>query len=219
MKWKVILTAIVILAIVGFFVVTQTGTQFVSQLGLGSLTSFLVKQAPANSFPFALKTQREAFFGQQYKVVNASLDTTGIYQYIHIGNIYLESKEGKRISIVVKNFSGNFEITAGGSIVAKGTAIYAEIGELAASPEKNLNIEIEIIPSTFVLNSLQQNSMNFVGISGTLQRGTNATDTVNLANSKLTINYFAGSLSQQVNGTTTLLGSASSIKGDNFSFD
>jgi hypothetical protein len=219
MKWKAVLAVVVILAIAGFFVFTEFGNQFTSQLGLGSLTAFFVKQRPANVFAFNLTTRREAFFGQQYKVVNISLDATGIYQYIHVGNIYLESKEGKRITIAVRNFVGNFEITSGGSITLKGTATFAEIGELAVSPEKSLNVEVEIIPSTFVLASLQQNSINFASIVGTLQRGTaNNLDSIFLANGKLTINYFAGTLSQQEDGTTTLLGSASSIKGDNFSF-
>jgi hypothetical protein len=219
MNWKVILAVVVILALAGFFVFTEFGNQFTSQLGLGSLTAFFVKQTPANVFAFNLTTRREAFFGQQYKVVNISLDATGIYQYIHVGNIYFESKEGKRITIAVRNFVGNFEITSGGSITLKGTATSAEIGDLAASPEKSLNVEMEIIPSTFVVASLQQNSINFAAIIGTLQRGTvNNLDTVNLVNNKLTINYFAGMLSQQEDGTTTLLGSASSIKGDTFSF-
>lgn len=218
-KWKIILAAVLILAIAGFFVLTQMGTQFTSQLGIGSLTAFLVNQKPASTFPFSLTTHNEAFFGQQYKVVNASLDTTGIYQYIHVGNIYLESKAGKRIAVVFRNFVGSFEVSAGGSIIVKGTTTYAEIGDLAASPEKNVNVEMEILPSTFVLSSLQQNSISFAGITGTLQRGSgNNLDTISLVNSKLAINYFAGSLSQQADGTTTLLGSASSVKGDNFSF-
>ena len=196
----------------------QFGSQFTSQLGLGSLTGFLTNQKSATSFTFTLTTQKESFFGQQYKLTNSSLDTTGIYQYLHIGNIYLESKQGKRITIALRNFNGNFEVSAGGSIILKGTATYAEIGDLAASPEKSLSVEMEILPTTYVLSSIQQNAINFAGISGTLERGSVNPDTVNLANSKLTINYFAGSLSQKEDGTTVLLGTASSIKGDNFSF-
>jgi len=218
-KWKIVLAVVLILAIVGFLFLTGIGSQLTSKLGLGSLTAFFVQQKPTNTFPFTLTTQKEAFYGQNYNVVNSSLDITGIYQSIHVGTIYLESKGGKRITVAIRNLNGNFEYGSAGSIIIKGTTTYAEIGEIAASPEKNVNIEMEIIPSTFILSSLQQNSINFAGIAGTLQRGSGDNlDTVNLANSKLTINYFAGSLSQQIDGTVILLGSASSVKGDNFSF-
>jgi hypothetical protein len=218
-NWKLILAVVLIIAIGGFLFFTGIGSQFVSQLGIGSLTAFFVKQAPTSTFSFTLNAQKEAFYGQQYKLTNSSLEISGIYQYIHVGTIYLESKEGKTITVVVKNLSGTFEYGTAGSIIVKGTTTYAEIGGIAASPEKTINIEMEIIPSDFVLASLSQNPISFGGISGSLQRmNGNNLDTVNLVNNKLTINYFSGSLSMKTDGSTVLEGSASSIKGDNFSF-
>lgn len=219
MKWKVVLAAVLILAIVGFFFFSGIGSQYTSQFGIGSLTGFLINQRPATAFQFSLSAPRESFFGQDYKLTNASLDADGLYQYINAGNLNLESKAGKNITIALRNFNGDFQISAGGGIVLKGTATYAEFGDISASPDKTLNIQMELLPTTYTLTSLQANAINFAGITGTLQRGTpDNPDQVNLSNSKLTINYFAGSLTQQNDGTTVLLGSASSIKGDNFSF-
>jgi len=219
MNWKAVLAVVIILAIVGFFFVTQIGTQFTSQLGLGSLTSFLVKQKPSSVFAFSLTAQKDAFIGQDYKVTNASLDITGIYSFISAGNLNLESTQGKRISISVRDFNGDFQISAGGSVILKGTASSADIGDLSASSGNSINIQLEILPSSYTFSSFQQNSINFASISGSIQRGVgDSTDVVNLSNSKLTIEYFTGSLSMQDDGTTTLLGSASSIKGDTFSF-
>lgn len=219
MNWKAVLAVVIVLAIVGFLFVTQMGIDITSKLGLGSLTSFFVKQTPSTTFSFTMTTNRQSFFGQDYKVVNASIDTTGIYSYLQAGNLYLENKEGKKITVALRNFNGDFQITAGGSIALKGTATYAEFGQIAASADKTINIQLEIIPSTYTLSSLQQNSISFDSISGTLQRGAPGNpDTVNFSNSKLSISYFTGALSQGADGTTILQGTASSIKGDTFSF-
>lgn len=152
-------------------------------------------------------------------MVNGSLDATGIYQYIRAGNLNLESKQGKQITVALRNYNGNFQISVGGSIILQGTATYAEFGEISASPDKTVDVQMEIIPTTYTFSSLQLNAINFAGITGTLQRGAgDSADKINLANSNITINYFVGSLSQQSDGTTVLQGSASSIKGNNFSF-
>lgn len=221
-KWKAILAVVLVLAILGFVFFTGFLNQYFPQLGqlnLGSLTGFIVNQKPATSFPFSLTAANTAFFGQQYKVVNGSLDTTGVYQYINAGNLNLESKQGKRITIALRNFNGDFQISAGGSIILKGTATYAEFGDIAASPDKTIAVQMEIIPTTYSLTSLQLNTVTFSGITGTLQRGSSDNpDTINLSNNVMTISYFVGGLSQQEDGTTVLQGIASSIKGDNFSF-
>lgn len=224
MKWKALLSVIIILAIAGFFFFTGIGSQYTAQiikytgdLGLGSLTGFLTNQKPSTSFPFTLTAQNAAFFSQDYTVTNGSISASGLYQYINAGNLNLESTSGKEITVSLQNYNGDFQISADGSIILKGTATNVQIGDLSASSSK-INLQIEILPSTYSLSSFQDNTMNFAGITGTLQRTTSdKTDTVNLSNNNVTVKYFSGSISQQ-QGTTTLQGTAYSIKGDNFSF-
>jgi len=224
MKWKALFAVVLILGIAGFFFFTSLGSQYLAQisqytgdLGLGSLTGFLTNQKPATSFPFILTAQNAAFFAQDYKVTNGTISASGLYQYINAGNLNLESTSGKEITISLQNYNGDFQISAGGSIILKGTATNVLIGDLSASSNK-ISIQMEILPSTYSLSSFQQNTINFVRITGTLQRTTSDNpDTINLSNNNVTIKYFSGSISQG-NGTTTLQGTASSIKGDNFSF-
>lgn len=224
MKWKTLLAAVLIIGIAGFFFFTDIGSQYTAQIvqytgqiDLGSLTGYLVSQKPTGSFPFSMTTQVSSFAGQNYKVTNASISIDGIYQYINAGSLNLESTSGNQITVSLQNYNGNFQISAGGSIILKGTATNVMIGDLSASSNK-INVQMEVLPSTFSLSSFQQNAIKFFGITGTIERtSSNNPDTVNLAGSNVTINYFSGNLSLQ-QGTATLDGTASSIKGDNFSF-
>lgn len=219
MNWKAILAVVLVLAIIGFIFFSGIGNKYLPQLGLGSLVSLFPQQRPSSTFAFSLATTSTAFIGQDYKLVNASFDASGLYQSITAGSLYLTSKQGNEITISLRNFNGDFQISAGGGVTLKGTATYAEFGDIAASADKTISIQLVMIPSNYTLSSLQENVMSFSGIDGSVQRGSGSnTDIVNLYNSSLTINYFAGSLMQQYNRTMILSGTAFSIKGDTFSF-
>lgn len=218
MNWKAILAVVLVLAIIGFIFFSGIGSKYIPQLGLGSLVSLFPQQKPSSIFAFSLVTTSTAFIGQDYKLVNASFDATGLYQSITAGSLYLTSKQGNEITISLRNFNGDFQISTGG-VTLKGTATYAEFGDIAASADKTISIQLAMIPSNYTLSSLQENTMNFSGIGGSVQRGNGSNvDVVNLYNSSLTINYFAGSLTKQSDGTAILSGTASSVKGDTFSF-
>jgi len=226
MNWKAVLAVVLVIAIIGFFFISGLAAQLfpqlspiASSLNFGGLTGFLVSQRPSNSFPFSLSAGQQYFYGEDFKLTNSSISVAGIYQYITAGDFNVQSSSGNSIEINLYNFNGDFQLTSSGSVMLTGTATYAKFGDIVATPEKNVNLQMEITPSNFTVTSMQLNKINFNLVTGTLQRTSSTNpDVINLLNSNMTVNYFIGGMTEQ-GGTVTLSGVASSIQGSDFTLD
>jgi len=221
MKWKVVLAVLLLLGVLGLFFISDFGKQYLGTFGegLGGLTGYVFKPKQAGqSFDITLTTTKDAFFTQKYTLSGSSLEVTGTYSSISIGSEVFESKNGKSITLVIRGITGSAEFTNGGSILLSGTSTYVEIGDIIATNNKAMKINIEIIPTTATLSGFNQSSIKFASITGQLDLyGGDNPRSATLSNSKLDIENFAGSLNIGDTGAV-LTGSALTAKGDNFSF-
>jgi len=230
MKWKAVLAVLLVLGIFGLFLTTDYGRGmfgnfftgiFSGNFGdlTGSLTGIFQPKPTGSGFEVVVTTTKDAFSGQKYKVSGATVATDGIYNFLKVGDQVYESKSGKRLAITVKGFSGDVEFTAAGSMTITGTGNYFVLGDLISSSDKQMSVQIEIVPNTVEVDNFGQRSLHFASISGRLDRYVGEKyDSVTLSNSRLDIGYFNGTLSFSDDGTVKLSGIAFSAKGDTFSF-
>jgi len=221
MRWKSVLAVLLLLAILGVFFISDLGRPFLGSWGegLGGLTGFVFKSKPSGEgFELVITTQPETFYLQKYKVSGTTVYVDGIYSFLRVGDQVFESKSGKSIVLNVKSFDGDIEFTTGGSIILAGSSPYVELGDLISSNERGTKVEIEIIPSTAIISDFGQSSLRFASISGRLDRYVGeAYDSITLTGGKLNIDNFFGVLKFE-DSKATLTGTATSAKGDNFSF-
>lgn len=237
--WKTIIAALLVLGIFGFFLTTSFGQSLFGSFlgsifgslginvgnlgsglgGLNGLTGFISQPKPSGpGFQMTLAASQENFYGQSYQVTNASVDVSGIYNYLDVGSQSFNSKSGQQLQLVIQGFSGSIQFTNSSTIVLSGSSSYMEIGDLVSSSNSPVKIQAEILPGSVTVDGLNQNSIHFDSVTGSLSRyNGNATDNVALTGGKLDISFFDGSLSL-ANGIVTLSGIADSAKGANFSF-
>lgn len=237
--WKTIIAALLVLGIFGFFLTTSFGQSLFGNIfsgifgslginvgnlgsglgGLNGLTGFITQPKPSGpGFQMSLAVSQQDFYGQTYQVSGASIDVSGLYNYLDVGSQSFTSKSGQTLELTIQDFSGSIQFTNSSTIVISGTSSNFAVGDLASSSSSPVKIQAEILPGNMTVSGLSQNSIHFDAISGTLSRNEgNATDNVSLTGGKLDISFFDGSLSL-ASGGITLSGIADSAKGDNFSF-
>lgn len=221
MRWKALLTIIIVLMIASLMIMTETGrkyTQFLREK-VGAVISLVSKfgQPVGDGFEFILNTNMDAFVGQSYEVVNSSLAMSGVYNYIKIGNQLIELKEGKRVELFVDNMKGNFEITKAGSIKIAVDSNYVEIDDLKFLGQTR--IEAEVIPDEFTLSDLTQNKITLSSVTGSIKRFYDGNEgQESLDGIKMEINRLSEGQLKLSNDKVTLEGSVVSIVTNKFTW-
>lgn len=222
MRWKALLAAIIILGIVGFLLITETGQKYLQFLreGVGNFVSIILKRAQPSGkvFEILLKTNKEAFYGQSYNLDKSDFSISGFYSSIKIGDLEITKKAEKGVSVSIKGVDGLFEYTSEGSIKFSGDSTYIEIDDDIYSSAKPFGLELEIVPLEVSLTNLVQGKITLSSVTGEIKRFYDEkVDSVSLVNSNLEINNFEGEL-KLIEGEISLEGMAGSAMGDKFTF-
>jgi hypothetical protein len=217
--WKIWLTLILILGIVGLLLYTDAGKK---TLSLFKIPQF-IKATPTPTgaqFSITLNSNTEAFYSQMYAVTNSTFVANGICrQFIELNDLVLQ-KGGTRCSIILGSLSGKVEYTNAGSVVASGESSSIVLDDSAYSSSKPIKVDLEVIPFTSVVDSLYKQKISLPSVSGTITRfkeDGSIKSVVYLSNNSLEISNFAGSLKLE-NETAILSGIANSVKGTDFSW-
>jgi len=217
--WKIWLTLILILGIVGLLMYTDAGKK---TLSLFKLPQF-IKTAPKTTgtqFSIDLSSNKEAFYSQIYTVANSTFTADGIcMQFIQINDLVLQKGE-TRCSITLNGFSGTVEYTNAGSIAVSGESGIVVLDDFAYSSSKPIKIDLEVIPFTSMADSLYKQKFSFASVYGNITRfkeDGSVKSVVYLNNNSLEISNFAGSLKLE-NETAILSGMTNSVKGTDFSW-
>ncbi len=217
--WKIWLTLILILGIVGLLLYTDAGKK---TLSLFKIPQFIkTNPTPTGAqFSITLNSNKEAFYSQMYTVTNSTFVANGICrQFIEINDLVLQ-KGATRCSVILGGFSGKVEYTNAGSVVASGESSSIVLDDSAYSSSKPIKVDLEVIPFTSVVDSLYKQKISLPSVSGTITRfkeDGSIKSVVYLSNNSLEISNFAGSLKLE-NETVILTGITNSVKGTDFSW-
>lgn len=225
-RWKALLAVVVIVAIVGLLYTSDTGKDYVDLLTntLGNFVANfpLVGMQPGSEFFMELTTMKESFFGQSYKVENATLRVSGICQgTMVIGDIVM-SREEKDCFIQIENLQGQFEYSAGGVVRADGKANFVTVDGYSYVPaERELSVKVEVIPvEELLLTGLSQRNIALDSVTGGIERRDeegNIKSTEELKNEKMTIINFVGQLELEEE-SIILSGLTGAVRGQTFSW-
>ncbi|MBI5871895.1 hypothetical protein HZB88_02315 [archaeon] len=217
--WKIWLTLVLVVGILGLFLYTDTGKKTLNLFKLGQFTKTTATPTGAQ-FSISLNSNIDAFYSQLYKVTNSSFAANGICrQSIKLNELVLQ-KEATRCDAILSGFSGTFDYTKAGSIVLSGESSVIFIDDSTYSSSKPIQVELEVIPFKFTLEGLSQQKISLPSVSGDVDRlkeDGSVKAVVYLANNSLEISNFLGSLKLE-NGTAILNGMANSVKGTDFSW-
>jgi len=217
--WKIWLTLILILGIVGLLLYTDAGKK---TLSLFKLPQF-IKTAPKPTgaqFSIILNSNKEAFYSQIYEVTNSTFAASGICrQFMEINDLVLQKVE-TRCSVILNSFSGKVEYTTAGSIIASGESGSIILDDSAYSSSKPIRVDLEVIPFTSAVDSLYKQKVSLPSVSGSITRfkeDGSVKSVTYLSSNPLEISNFAGSLKLE-NETAILTGMTNSVKGTDFSW-
>jgi hypothetical protein len=225
MHWKVLLAAMLIIAICGLLLITPIGQKYTEGIrgtltkSVGSLTAVILRQKPSSPFTIDMSASKESFYGQSFKLDNASVSIKGNYQSISVGGQSISLKSNKEINVNIQDASGTFEMLSNGDVRASANSYYLEIDDYVFSSGKTMKVDIEVAPSTFSVFPLVADKITFSSVTGEVKRlGETNINTAELSGSKLEIKGFSGYLKMETTGKITLNGLSSSVKGDTFNF-
>lgn len=196
MRWKLLLVALVILGIAGLLLVGETGIGFLDFLKkkVGEFTAIVFKWIPGGKqFSITLTADKEIFYGQSYKVSNSTFEGSGTAKEVKINNAIISIIP---ISIKIEGMKGSFEITRQNTVKISASAASVVLNNL---PILNLNIYVEMIPSSFSLSQFNQDKLIFSSINGQIK--TEEGWVKDLSNSDVEIYGFKGGLKLEGNQT------------------
>ncbi len=212
--WKLWFTLVMIVGILGLLFYTDAGKKTLSLFNLGQF----IKTVPTSAgpqFPINLNSNIDAFYSQIYEVTNSSIVVNGICKQMIKLNDMIRQTDNTRCGIVLTSFSGSFDYTTAGSIALSGESQNIILDDDVWYSAKPIKIELEVIPSDFILTNLIQNKISLTSVSGSIVRGDKGSEI--MTNSPLEIGNFAGSLRLE-NGTAILSGMTNSVKSQEFSW-
>jgi hypothetical protein len=217
--WKIWLTLILILGIVGLLLYTDAGKKTLSLFKIPQFKKITPTPTGAQ-FSITLNSNKEAFYSQMYTVTNSTFVANGICrQFIQINDLVLQKGE-TRCSVALAGFSGKVEYTSAGSVVASGESSSMFLDGSAYSSSKPIKVDLEVIPFTSTVDGLYKQKISLPSVSGSITRfkeDGSIKSVVYLSNNSLEISNFAGSLNLE-NETAILSGIANSVKGTDFSW-
>jgi outer membrane murein-binding lipoprotein Lpp len=162
MKWKLVIAVIVILGIVGLLFVGSSATNYLNFLKdkIGEFARVILKQAPSEKqFFIMLTTNEEMFYGQAYKVSNSAFEGSGTAKEVKINNAASPVNE---VNIKIEGMEGTFEMTKQKTAKISADAARVILNDL---PILNLNIYVEMVPSSFSL-SFNQDKLTLSSVNG-----------------------------------------------------
>lgn len=221
MRWKGLLTVIIILGILGFLFITPTSRDYADFFKsnivkfVPALTALLGTKPSGNYFTVILSADKTAFYGQSYQVENSSLTAYGICR----GTVTLDSvvlEKSTRCEIKLDNANGKFEYTSAGSIRGTLSVTRAVIDDVVfspADPAKGLKVEFDALPIEFLLTGLNENRVSLSKVNGEIKKlkEDGSIDQVkNLKDEQVEITNFLGNI--RLSGdTVTLSGFATKV--------
>jgi hypothetical protein len=234
MNWKSLLTVFVILGIGLMLLFTEGGQKFAGQaldfvkLNVGNFVSglfaggkwqvpFTQEQMPSGEQQLiSYSGLKDSFYGQQYTVYNASLDSKGLCQArLKIENVMLKT-ESLECGISAEDMRGTFEYTIAGTVMFDGEVSNLIVdGSLYNSPTDVLKVSFELLPTEFTLVGLSQNKITIPSATGSINRITqqgSVKSTEELSSEQLEIGGFVGFIKLE-NSNIKLQGLAVSVKG------
>lgn len=213
MHWKAFLALIMIIGIIGLITYSDVGKNLLQTFG-GWFTRTKVS---GESFVIVLSSEKEAFYGQTYKVANATFSSEGICQPIKLNEITLE--KSLRCKIAIIDLTGQVGYASVGSIKVSGESDSVNIDGSTYSSAIPIKIEFEIIPFNFILADISERKISLTSVTGEIKRIEN--DTLvgywKLDASSLDISNFVGEI-KLADGLVILTGTATSVEGKNFSW-
>lgn len=231
MNVKAILAVVIVIGIGFLLLQTDSGRQYfgsgldffrtrVGNFVAGAFTYggiFGQKMPEGLTFQISLAAPRQAFFGQNYTVTNASLSVSGVCtSAVTIGGTSLH-KESAECSIELASADGLLEYTADGNVRFTGSAAVVKVDgtDYTASDSSRLQVGFEAAPLTFTLDRMAQPLLTLPAATGTIKRlatdGT-AKSSETLDGERLEIAGFVGFLKLE-NSNILLQGSAVAAKG------
>lgn len=214
MHWRAFLALIIVIGIIGLMTQGDIAKNLLGGLKVGG---FAKTKEVQEGFSIVLSSEKEAFYGQTYKVSNATFSSEGICQPIKLNEMTLE--KSLRCHIAIIDLTGQFEYASVGSIKVVGESSSANIDGSIYSSAVPIKIDLEIIPFNFTLATISENKISLTSVSGDIKRLKN--DTLEaityLDASSLDISNFVGEI-KLVNGLVVLTGTATSVEGQNFSW-
>lgn len=222
MRWKSILSLIIILGLVGVTLNTQSGQKYMDWLKekFGGILSFL-EMVPSigRGEPFTVVltvnvAEKNPFLGTTWKASDSGLEIVGLCESI---------KPSEAVHIKVENGTGRFDIDAGGNVIISLESINIKIDNITwpmSTIEKNITVFNDDF--SFKISGLSKDSIIFSSITGDVKKFTGDGKEemmVNMKDRSLEIRDFDGTL--QFEGSTQLLtleGKTSGVTGEEFNW-
>lgn len=230
MRWKVLLSLFVIIALVGLLLTTDVGRVYADFLrirageaisGLQKYIPFFPRQPLGQSFEIILTADKGAFYGQVYALTNSSFSASGVRKSdVRVGNVLL-SKIGVECEVGVESMRGKFDYTVDGVVKLSGSSSGVVVDGVKYAPtDKDLGFEFELVPLSMQLTGIEQDRLLLESVTGSIERlkedgGVKSTE--NLYAERLEISGFVGYMKLEAT-TVVLRGWVNSVKGQNFSW-
>ena len=219
MRWKVVLSLLLILVLAGILLATDFGKNYADFLrtGLGNLVgSFSFLPPPAGSFEILLEGNTRPFYGQVFTAANSTLTAEAVCATnIRINELTLD-KADRKCEISAAEAKGKFEITTGGSIILSFDTNSLSLDQSLYSGK--MHVDAELVPLNFLVTGITNDKISLQGVDGELKKFSpdgSIGQTNTLKNETVTISHFAG-LIQWKDSKIILQGIVSSVEGSTF---
>lgn len=229
MNWKAMLTAFVIVAIGAMLLITEDGRKFAGQAfelvssGVGESVSGFFSHAftaspeampDGEQFIISTEIDKSSFYGQEYRVSNSSFEADGLCDFgITISGLSVRT-DSRECEIEMDDMIGDFKYTEAGTVRFDGTAGAMSInGNIYTA--NSMQISMEMLPSSFMMDSLVQSKMEIESATGSINRITqkgSLKSTEGLDGERLLIGGFVGFISLE-ESNINLQGAAVSVEG------
>jgi hypothetical protein len=218
-KFKLVLGVVLVLAIFGLLFFTGVGQPVGDFLSgqFGGVTSLFTGGNKGPAFSVNLKVNREALYGQSFKISNSTINLVGVPAYVKLDTQTLSLKESQVVNIAIHNFKGTFTVNKDGSLGIVGGTNYMEIDNFAFSSDTTKTINMNVGSNSLSIDNFNSDKISLASATGSVDRTTGQTIDSASFNGKLEMNYFVGGMTL-TDTTADFLGGAASVKGDTFSF-
>lgn len=225
MRWKSILSLIIILGLIGVMINTESGQKYADWLKekLGGIFSFL-EMVPiiGKGEPFTVVltvnvAEKNPFLGMTWKASDSELELSGMCESIKLGDMV--RKRG-RCDITAENGTGQFGIDPDGNVTISFDSGRIELDNWTV-PRIEAKVAVFNEDSDFKISGLSKESIIFSSITGDIKKLTDEemTGTETLKDKGLEIHDFAGTL--KFEGSMWLVkleGKTSAVKGEEFNW-
>jgi hypothetical protein len=192
MRWKLALAVLLVVAIATLLFFSESSIPYLDFLKkkVGDFVDIVFRWVPGGKqFFITLKSDKEIFYGQTYKISNSTFDGSGTVKELKINKAVVPLTQA---DIKIEGMKGSFEITRQDSVKISADADRVFGIAINNLPILNLNIYVEMAPSTFSLSQFNQDKLTFSSVDGQVK--TEEGWTKELGNADVEIYGFKGSL-------------------------